>query len=189
MSRILSTGEGGVRGGGGMHGRGACVACMAGGGVGHVCHACPPGRYYGHGIRSMSGQYASYWNAFLLPPAMKLGKGYIFTGICDSIHRGGAWSGGVCSWGEGVPGPGGVCFRGGVPGGGTSGICCLVVSGLDQMIQTSCYKRITIILLHCIYCYIVYTATLYILLHCIYCYIVRTIHAVPTTQVFASFNT
>ena len=41
---------GGVRGGGGgMRG-----------GAGHACHS----RYYG--IRSMSGQYASYWNAFLL---------------------------------------------------------------------------------------------------------------------------
>ena len=37
---------------GGVHSRGACVA---GGGV--------HGRYYK--IRSMSGQYASYWNAFL----------------------------------------------------------------------------------------------------------------------------
>ena len=61
---------------GGMHDReGACMAgghawwgvCMVGacvaGGV-HVMHA-PPGRYYGYGIRSMSGRYASYWNAFL----------------------------------------------------------------------------------------------------------------------------
>ena len=37
---------------GGMHGRGACVA-----------HTLPPGRYYE--IRSMSGRYASSWNAFL----------------------------------------------------------------------------------------------------------------------------
>ena len=44
----------------GMHGRGVCVAgglCMAGG---HVC------RGVMRGIRSMSGRYASYWNAFLL---------------------------------------------------------------------------------------------------------------------------
>ena len=26
-----------------------------------------------------------------LPPATKLGQGYIFTGVCDSVHRGGAW--------------------------------------------------------------------------------------------------
>ena len=46
---------------GGMHGSGACVAgdtCyMNGGGSMH-------GRYYE--IRSMSGRYASYWNAFLI---------------------------------------------------------------------------------------------------------------------------
>ena len=37
---------------GGMHGGGACVA-----------HTLPPGGYYE--IRSMSGRYASSWNAFL----------------------------------------------------------------------------------------------------------------------------
>ena len=25
-----------------------------------------------------------------LPPATKLGQGYVFTGVCDSVHRGGA---------------------------------------------------------------------------------------------------
>ena len=63
----------------------------------------------------------------LLPPAKKLGQGYIFTGICDSVHRGGgAWSGGVparegggfvCSWG---------CLVPGVP---CLGAGCLVVGG------------------------------------------------------------
>ena len=52
-----------------------------------------------------SGQYASYWNAFLLLlPTTKLGQGYIFTGICDSVHRGG-----VClsaCWDTTPPGPG-----------------------------------------------------------------------------------
>ena len=36
-----------------------------------------------------------------LPPATKFGQGYIFTGVCDSVHRG-VWSGGVVSnfsWG------------------------------------------------------------------------------------------
>ena len=28
-------------------------------------------------------------NGSLLPPATKLGQGYIFTGVCDSVHRGG----------------------------------------------------------------------------------------------------
>ena len=36
-----------------------------------------------------SGRYASYWNAFLLPLATKLGQGYVFTGVCDSVNRGG----------------------------------------------------------------------------------------------------
>ena len=36
------------------------------------------------------GQYASYWNTFLfLPPVVKLGQGYVFTRVCDSVHRGG----------------------------------------------------------------------------------------------------
>ena len=48
--------EGVCMAGGGVHGRGACVVgvCMMGG-----MHA----RYYE--IRSMSGRYASYWNAYL----------------------------------------------------------------------------------------------------------------------------
>ena len=54
---------------GGCMAGGACMAgehvCVTGGHAwrGGVCHACPPGRYYE--IRSMSGRYASYWNAFL----------------------------------------------------------------------------------------------------------------------------
>ena len=60
---------GGICGKGGMCGRGVC---MAGGhawlgdmhGRGCDTHA-PPGRHYGYGIRSISGRYASYWNAFL----------------------------------------------------------------------------------------------------------------------------
>ena len=48
---------------GGVCGRGACVVgtCMAGGYAGFGGMR---GRYYD--IWSMSGQYASYWNAFLL---------------------------------------------------------------------------------------------------------------------------
>ena len=66
----------------------------------------------------------------LLPPATKLGQGYIFTGVCDSVHGGVPAPGGVCSWGclvwggacfQGVPAPGGTCSWGmglirGVPG-------------------------------------------------------------------------
>ena len=46
------TWQGGMHGKGGVHGR---VVCVVGGGM--------RGRYYE--IRSMSGRYASYWNAFL----------------------------------------------------------------------------------------------------------------------------
>ena len=75
---------------------------------GHTCpprRACPPGRYYE--MHSMSGQYASYWNAFLLlvkmkiqcissyRPQTKLWEGNIFTPVCQSF----------CSQGEGVVHP------------------------------------------------------------------------------------
>ena len=57
----------------------------------------------------------------LLPPATKLGQGYIFTGICDSVHGGaGTCSRGVCSR-ESAPGvyaPGGRCL---LPGGAWRG--------------------------------------------------------------------
>ena len=50
----------------------------------------------------------------ILPSATKLGQGYIFTDVCDSVHRGGAWSGGVPgqvgTWSGG-------CLVQGVPGG------------------------------------------------------------------------
>ena len=60
----------------GVHGRGVCMVgghawwgvCMA---EGCACHAHPPCRYYGHGIQSMSGRYASYWNAFLSFKSLK----------------------------------------------------------------------------------------------------------------------
>ena len=54
-----------------------------------------------------------------LPPATKLRQGYVFIGICDSVHRGG------CAW----PGGGGhawlgVCVAGGVWQGGMHGRDC-----------------------------------------------------------------
>ena len=52
------------------------------------------------GVGHCSGRYASDWNAFL-PPATKLGQGYIFTGVCDSVHGG-------------VTAPGGCLLLGGV---------------------------------------------------------------------------
>ena len=49
----------GVRGREGVHGRGACVLGVC------VRHARPPPRQILRDT-SMSGRYASYWNAFLL---------------------------------------------------------------------------------------------------------------------------
>ena len=81
--------------GGGVHGRGSSVAggmsggghvwrgvCMVGGvhgkGEGHARRGSthhPSGRYYGYGIRSMSGRYTSYWNAFLLYLLIPISQG------------------------------------------------------------------------------------------------------------------
>ena len=63
----------GMRGRGGVCGRGVCMVggvrarergCAWQGGLRDM-HA-PPGRYYGYCIGSMTGRYASYWNAYLL---------------------------------------------------------------------------------------------------------------------------
>ena len=56
----------------GMHGKGG----MHGGGC--ASHAGPPGRYYVYSTWSMSGWYASYWNAFLYL--------FEFTGSGDTKH-------------------------------------------------------------------------------------------------------
>ena len=74
---------------GGMHGRWVCIArgcawqgaCMAG--------ACMAERHVWQGgdyeIRSMSGQYASYWNAFLLQTIMMSKKN--LTHFCFCIFK------------------------------------------------------------------------------------------------------
>ena len=74
--------------------------------------------------QSMCSRYTSYWNAFLLPAAMKLGQGNIFTRVCDSVNGGcGLVLGGLQFWG-GSSNFGGVSpifwgglqfFEGGVP--------------------------------------------------------------------------
>ena len=50
---------------------------------------------------------------------MKLREGYVFTGVCDCVHRGCLVQGGAWCWG--VPGPGGL-----VPGVWSRGGGCLV---------------------------------------------------------------
>ena len=74
----------------------------------------------------MSGQYASYWNAFLLPLANEVWGKVICLQVC-ACPQGGVWSQGVLGpggvpargtwsqWGRLVP-VGGACSRG-VPGG------------------------------------------------------------------------
>ena len=74
---------------GGVHG---WEACMAGG---RACHACPPDRYYGYGIRSMSGRYVSYWNAFLFlntSASHSLAHGFVFV-RCWRYRGGGGHAG------------------------------------------------------------------------------------------------
>ena len=54
------------------------------------------------------------WHHFtwLLPPTKKLGQGYVFTRVCDSVHRGECLVQGGSA--PGVPGPGGSALREGV---------------------------------------------------------------------------
>ena len=86
----------------------------------------------------------------LLPPATKLGQGYIFTGVCDSVHGGGGGWGWYpsmhCRWypsmpcsrgcaipaclAGGVPAPGGCLVQGGCSGGGAWSGGCLLPGGL-----------------------------------------------------------
>ena len=89
-------------------------------------------------------------NCSLLPPATKLGQGYVFTRVCDSVYRGGAWSGGCLVWG--VPGPGGAWSRGvsgprGVPGpggspGGDSPGTATAAGGTHPTGMHSCWNKL-----------------------------------------------
>ena len=77
-------------------------------------------------------------------------------GVCDSVHGGGAWSRGVCSW-RGVPAPGWVSAPGGgclVPGGGGAwskgGGCLLPGGGAWWRPPRRLLLRAVCILLECI---------------------------------------
>ena len=60
-----------------------------------------------------------------------MGQGYIFTGVCDSVHRGvRAWSGGVCMV-RGMHGPGGCNWSGG------GGVCLVRGPGWDSTPKTA----------------------------------------------------
>ena len=79
---------------------------------------------------------------YLSPPATKLGQGYVFTDVCDSVHGG---EGVVYS--QGVPGPEGSAPRG-VPGledlvrGGaeTPHVTATAAGGMHPTGMHSCYS-------------------------------------------------
>ena len=50
---------------------------------------CPPNQSTSYLDLILCGNFAQFcpFRVFL-PPATKLGQGYIFTGVCDSVHRG-----------------------------------------------------------------------------------------------------
>ena len=88
----------------------------------------PPGKHTpleaDSSIRSMSGRYASYWNAFLLPPANKVWGKVIFLHPFVILFTGGwhAWLilGGMCDC------SGGACM---VAPGGCLGACVVAPGG------------------------------------------------------------
>ena len=85
-----------------------------------------------------------------LSPATKLGQGYIFTGMCDSVHRGCLVPGGVCSRGECLV-PGGCLAPEGVPGPGTGGDppeTATAAGGTHPTGMHSCYKCISPLCYH-----------------------------------------
>ena len=66
------------------------------------------------GHKHFQMKYYIQYISILLPPATKLGQGYIFTGVCDSVNRGVSAPGGCLLPGGMVSAPGGGCLlRGG----------------------------------------------------------------------------
>ena len=82
-------------------------------------------------------KYYIQYISVLLPPATKLGQGYIFTGVCDSVNRGVSAPGGCL-----LSGGDGVCSREGVPAPVRILLECILVyikvpiTGWTQLIQT-----------------------------------------------------
>ena len=100
--------------------RGACVAGGMHGRRGmRATHAPPPPDTPDMVIRTVSRQYASYWNAFLsLHKTTRMHSSRIRTIHCSGCLLGGGLSGGVCPR-RGVY-LGDVCPGGCLPGGGVS---------------------------------------------------------------------
>ena len=44
---------------------------------------------YGRTRLTHGPSHCNCFGSFYLPPATKLGQGYVFTGVCDSVHKGG----------------------------------------------------------------------------------------------------
>ena len=97
-----------------------------------------------HGKQSMSGQYACYWNAFLLPLANEVWGKVICLQVC-ACPQGGVWS-------QGVLGPGGVPARGtwSWDGAWSQWEGCLVLGGAWWRPPQRLLLRAVRILLECI---------------------------------------
>ena len=67
----------------------------------------PPRYMEYYGFQSKSGLYVSHWSVFLLPPANEVCEGYVFTGVCHSVHGGGVC---VVALGECMVAPGGCAW-------------------------------------------------------------------------------
>ena len=77
-------------------------------------------RNAGFGLCNSIKHYEEY--LYFYRPQTKLREGNVFTGVCDSVHRGSVWSQGGAWSGGGVPAPEGGVWSGGsgperVPGG------------------------------------------------------------------------
>ena len=58
----------------------------------HKAYWLPCWIFFSRNNKECSGYHAAFFikkRKELLPPATKLGQGYVFTGVCDSVHRGG----------------------------------------------------------------------------------------------------
>ena len=80
-----------------------------------------------HGVFTLNEIFSPKFRPKLLLPATKLGQGYVFTGVCDSVHGGACmvagghvWLLGVCGCWGGMHGCRGACMVAG--GGGMPGI-------------------------------------------------------------------
>ena len=108
-------------------------------------------------ITAHTSDHCRLFQSFL-PPATKLGQGYVFTCVCDSVHSGGCYPSMHCRWYPSMPCsrsggcypsmhckwyPNMLCSR--TPGGGSAPGGCLVETPLGQLLL-----QVVRILLECI---------------------------------------